>query len=236
MEKLLTQEKTKKVSRRDLGRLFDRQIKTLKERGCPEQIIKMFQKQRDLVLKKASEMQFAEGNIPFIPVIPRTYRGICDLMTMVRYGKKQGYVTINPADIIDEIDTPKNPYYIYDVNYGIALDGASPKQSVNFLKGSSMLPLTVAEVIALCVHTDILSRFFVYAVGSRYKNSSLVPVIRYFDIDHYDRGDLMRGRPFLYICCVDYEGAHYVSPSCGGREEHQQALQHFFAQYLIRKR
>mgnify|MGYP001572774056 CR=1 FL=1 len=64
---------SKKIRKEDLEKLFDSQIKTLKDRGCPEQIVEMLQNQKGSVIQKAGEMTFAEGNIPFVPIIPRTY-------------------------------------------------------------------------------------------------------------------------------------------------------------------
>lgn len=81
----------KEAKRNKLEKLFDSQIATLKDRDCPEEIMKMLQSQKDTVLQKASKMSFAKGNNPFVPVILRTNRSLCfyDMIVMVRNGKKK---------------------------------------------------------------------------------------------------------------------------------------------------
>lgn len=200
-------QETKKAKREDLEKLFDSQIQTLKDRGCPEQIVETLQNQKGSVLQKASEKSFAEGNIPFIPVIPRTYRSPYDLMAMVRNGDKRGYTYLNPTAITDEFDTPKDPYYIYDVEDGEALKGKSPEKAIDIIKKQSRSPLTAAEVMALTTHTDALSRHYVDAIGSRYGRSGLVPSIS------LDFGD----QPKLRWYRLDDSHVRWGSASCGSR-------------------
>lgn len=165
----------KKVKRSDLEKLFNQQIQTLKDRGCPEQVIEALQEQKDKVLKKASEMNMGEGNIPFIPVIKPVYLGYHGLMAMVRNGNRQGYSYLNPNEIKDVIETPNNPYYIFDVENGEAMRGKSPQEAEKLLKKQSRSPLTAAEVINLCIQTDVLSRHYVDAAGSRCESGGEVP-------------------------------------------------------------
>lgn len=148
--------------------LFDSQIQTIRDRGCPEQIVWMLQGQKHSVLQKASEMSFAEGNIPFIPVIPRTHRSPYDLIAMVRIGNKKGYTSLDPLAITDEIETPKDPYYIYDVEEGQAFLGKNLKKAIDIIKKQSRSPLTAAEIMALATHTDVLLQHYLAATGSRY--------------------------------------------------------------------
>jgi hypothetical protein len=200
-------QETKKAKCEDLKKLFDDQIQTLKDRGCPEQIVEMLQNQRSLVLQKASEMSFAEGNIPFMPVIPRTYRSPHDLMAMVRNGDTKGYTYLNPTVITDEFKTPEDPYYIYDVEDGQALLGKSPEEAIDIIKKQSRSPLTAAEVMALTTHTDVISRHYVYASGSRYDGWGRVPDVC------LDDGD----QPGLYCYFLDDSDDHWGSASCGSR-------------------
>jgi len=202
----LTQE-TKKAKCEDLEKLFDSQIQILKDRGCPEQIVEMLQNQRSSVLQKASEMPFAEGNIPFIPVIPRTYRSPYDLMAMVRNNDEQGYTYLNPTAITDEFETPKDPYYIYDVEDGETTRGKSPEKAIDIIKNQSRSPLTAAEVMALTTHTNVLSRHYVWAAGSRFDGSDGVPDV------YLDYGD----RPRLGWLYLDFSNDLWGSASCGSR-------------------
>jgi len=197
----------KKAKHEALERLFDSQIQTLKDRGCPEQIVELLTNQKSSVLSKASEMTFEDGHIPFIPVIPRTYRSPYDLMAMVRNSDKQGYTYLNPTAITNEVETPDEPYYIYDVEDGKALFGKSPEDAEKILKKRSRSPLTAAEVMALTTHTDVLKEHYVWATGSRYVKSGKVPSV------YLDDGD----RPRLNCFYVDYSNDHWGSASCGSR-------------------
>lgn len=159
---------------KDLEDLFDSQIQTLKNRGCPEQIVEMLQRQRSSVLQKASEILFTKGNIPFIPVIPQTRRSAYDLMTMVRNNDEQGYAYMT-TKFTDEFDTPKDPYYVFDIEDGQTFLGKSPEKAIYLIKQQSRSPLTAVEVIALTTHTDVLLQHCVDASGSRYSGSDNVP-------------------------------------------------------------
>ena len=191
----------------DLEKLFDKQIQTLKDRGCPEQIIELLTEQKRPVVFKASEMAFEKGHIPFLPVIPRPYRGLYDLVAMVWNKDKQGCNHLNPVVIIDTIDTPTRPYYIYDVEDGEATLKKSSETAEKVFKKQSRFPLTVDEVIALCIHTDVLSRHTVLAVASRYNNLDQV-LIAY--LDYY-------GQPLFNYTLVSNSHDHWGSPSCGSR-------------------
>ncbi len=202
----LTQE-AKQMKRGDLEKLFDAQIAILKDRGVPEQIVEIFQGQKAAVLKKASEMTFGKDNIPFLPVIPRTFRGPYDLMTMVRNGSKAGYTYFNPTVISDVVDAPKEPYYIYDVEGGESTLGKSPDTVEKVFKQQKRSPLTAAEVMALCVHTDVLSKHNVWACGSRYGGSVGVPDVCL---------DVV-GWPRLGWDYANDSGGRWGSASCGSR-------------------
>lgn len=190
----------------DLEKLFDAQIATLKDRGTPEQIVEILQNQKGAVLKKASEMAIGDGNIPFLPVIPRSFRSPYDLMAMVKNGGKAGYTYLNPTQISDVVDAPQEPYYIYDVEDGSSR-GKSPENAEKTFKSQKRSPLTAAEVMALTVHTDVLSRHYVWATGSRYEFADEVPSVCLGD----------GGRPKL---SWDYSGPSnslWGSASCGSR-------------------
>lgn len=197
----------KQARRNDLEKLFDNQIATLKDRGTPEQIVEILQNQKGVVLKKASEMAIGDGNIPFLPVIPRSFRSPYDLMAMVRNGGKVGYTYLNPTQISDVVDAPQEPYYIYDVEDGNATRGKSPQDAEKIFKSQKRSPLTAAEVMALATHTDVLSKHYVWAAGSRYESAGGVPSV------YLGGGD----RPGLDWSDVDRSDGHWGSASCGSR-------------------
>jgi len=160
------EEKESKPKKEDLEKLFDTQIKILKDRGCPAAvIIDMLQEQRDDVLQKASEIPIGKKHIAFLPVIPRTFLSIYTQMQMVRNGDKIGYTCLKPSEITDVVETPADPYYIFDVEDGEAMLGKSPQNAEKTIKQQNWRGLTEVEVIALAIHTDV--RHCVDALGSR---------------------------------------------------------------------
>ena len=196
---------TERIKFKNLERLFNKQIRTLKERGCSRQIIEMFQEQGAFVLEEASKMLFAKGNIPFLPVIPITYKSLYDLMAMVRNGDKQGANFLKSLAFTDECVTPDGPYYIFNVEDGRATINKNPGEAIEILKNQSRSPLTLAEAIALCIHTDKLIN--IYACGSRYEFPHNVPYIY-----------LAHGQPCLHYCTLNGSyGGPTGSPSCSDR-------------------
>src|SRR3989344_6994819 len=194
-------------AKRDLEKLFDGQIATLKDRGVPEQIVEILQNQKGRVVKKASEMAIGGGNIAFLPVIPRSYRSPYDQMAMVKNGGKAGYTYLNSTQISDVGGAPSEPYYIYDVEDGESMRGKSPEAAEKIFKQQKRSPLTAAEAMALTTHTDVLSRHYVWVTGSRCGSADEVPGV-YLDLGY---------RPGLYWGCVDGSDGHVGSASCGSR-------------------
>ncbi|MFH1612112.1 MAG: DUF5701 family protein [bacterium] len=189
-----------------LAKLFDSQMETLKSRNCPQAILEAFQNKKSEVLSKAAEMEVPEGHIPFIPVIPRSYMGIYGLMPMVRNGDKVGYTYLDPNEITDEVETPKNPYFIYDVEDGKDVLGKSPEKVGKLIKEQKRFCLTADEGIAVCVHTNVLSEHYVDCTGSRYRHSDDVP-------DVY----LVDDRPRLDWSSAGASNGKWGSASCRSR-------------------
>jgi len=186
--------------------LFDSQMETLKSRNCPQAIIEAFQNKKGEVLSKAAEMEVPEGNIPFVPVIPRSYMGIYGFMPMVRNSDKVGYTYLDPNEITDEVETPKNLYFIYDVKDGKDMLGKSPEKAEKLIKEQKRSCLTADEGIAVCVHSKVLSEHYVDCTGSRYEHSDCVPHVC-----------LSGGRPKLDWSDADYSHGKWGSASCRSR-------------------
>ena len=195
----------KMVKRNGLEKLFDSQIATLKDRGTPEQIVEMLANQRSSVVSKAREMTFEDWHIPFLPVIPRTYRSPYDLMSAVRHDG-MGYTCLDPMTITDRIVTPDEPYYVYDVEDGESTLNESSKDVENILESQKRLLPTAAEVVALTTHTDVLSRHYVRALGSQYESAINVTGIY-----------LCGGRPKLVWVSDGGSDLEWGSPSLGSR-------------------
>lgn len=139
----------------ELVSLFDSQIVTLKSLNTPEAIIREFTEQRAYTLQEAwrwhEENLFAEGSIPFLPVIPLSHRGIYDLMAMISTGDGPGINELNPLTLRDEEDFGA-PYYIFDVNCWRTEFSPNFWEASLSIKNAGRSTLNIEEVIALCVH------------------------------------------------------------------------------------
>jgi len=187
--------------------LFDTQIATLEDRGVPKQIVEILQNQRSQVLAKANKMYFDNGCLSFLPVIPRTYLSIYSQMPMVFKSGNAGFTELKPNNITDVIDTPDDPYYIYDIEDGKAMLGMAPMQKAEKLINEQMrFGLTEVEVIALGIHTDVLSKHYVDAVGSRYYSDG----IPYLFLE-------VGKKPVLSRSHLDVDDNHFGAASCGSR-------------------
>lgn len=161
------------VKNNQLKRLFKRQIKRLKKLNCPPEIIKFLKSKKDLVISEANKISYKEEEIPFLPVIPRTLINLNELMKMVYFKDMRGENYLSQYLVIDNIKTPKIPYYIFNVNGGKLFLGIDPKTAIKILNKVSeidnkpRIPLTIDEVIALVIHSNILSRnYYLWAGGS----------------------------------------------------------------------
>ncbi len=190
-----------RMKRENLEGLFDTQIATLKDRGTPEQIVGLLANQRVEVMLKANKMTFKDGHIPFLPVIPRTYRSPYDLMSAVRHEGKVGYTSLHPVEIIDIEKTPDGPYYIYDVEDGQATLGVSSGEAEEIFKSQKRCRHTMAEDIALATHTEVLSRHSLLSTGSRFESDNLATM---------PRMNIEANRPYL-----GWAGKHSSNPQRG---------------------
>lgn len=189
----------KKSKQAQFKELFNSQITTLDGLRTPQQIIDILLKQRSMVVEKASEIAFKKDTIPFIPVIPLTYRSLYDLIAMVRNNNMMGLTYINSSSInyATLIDIP---YYIYGVESGFHAFGFEQQKR---------FPLIVVEAIALCVHAmDVLDKHGVCARGSHYgiKNKELGIYL-----------DNVIGRPILDCCDHASSPNYWGYPSCLSR-------------------
>ncbi len=87
----------------DHAEFFDHQLEVLKSRRVPDDILNEFRAQREAVLAKAKTSVFAEGHIPFLPIIPLGYKGMSadKQMWMIR-----GRNYIDPQLYLDTAPTP----------------------------------------------------------------------------------------------------------------------------------
>ncbi len=189
-----------------LSDLFDRQIKTLRDRGCPSQVLDMLISQKSQVLFRASVMTFKKGRIPFLPVILFSVLSPSAQMAMVRNGNQTGISCLDTNEIKDIVSTPVQPYFIFDVEDGEGMLGRSVRTATELIKDMNRSPLTAAEVISLGIQAKALSKRYVDAGGSRYKSDRCAPFLC-----------LDGGQPGLGWNCVDSSFSECGSASCGSR-------------------
>jgi len=175
------------VKESELVSLFNNQIQTLKDRGCPETILNMLQEQRGSVVEKAKKVTFKEGRVPFLPVIPKLYLSIYTQMAMVKYGSKSGYTYLDVTQLSDVADTSNKPYFVFDVEDGTEMLAKSPRDAEKLIKAQDNRRCLIdVEVISLGIHTDVLSRHYVDASASRYESDDVPGLYPFGDIPKLD--------------------------------------------------
>lgn len=193
----------------DLVKIFFAQIETLKNLGVPLIILEALLQNKNRVIDKSCNMTCVAGNLPFIPVIPQTYLSILSQMAMISNEGNKGYTFMKPTAIRDIVETPEDPYYIYDVEVGKATMGLIPQNSETLINRQGRLKLTVTEVIALGIHAGVLSSHCVDAVGSRFEYLS-----KYYAVPSLQ---ISFGWPKLYHHLFDQAISQFGAASCGSR-------------------
>ena len=148
---------------------FDAQIQTLEDQGCPQIIVNALQKQKDEVLHRARGVNLELGNVLFLPVIPPGWMDIDYQVSMVEMGGRPGQPLLLSSSITDVVETPVTPYYIFDIEDGRATRNKNPISAERIIFEEGRQPLNVPEIIALSIHTGVLSRHNVWAAGCRYR-------------------------------------------------------------------
>ncbi|MFA6584853.1 MAG: DUF5701 family protein [Candidatus Paceibacterota bacterium] len=153
---------------KEFDKLFESQIATLIERGVPEPIRRWLRNSKGDVMRHAMEMTLGKWNIPFLPVISLDQRTVYDLMAMIRTTDgKVGYADHSYS--VEDVEKTSALSYIFDINDGTTSIEANEKNAEKLLAKQNRFPLTITEVVALCVHTDVLSRIgYISALGSRF--------------------------------------------------------------------
>ena len=191
--------------RRDLEKLFDSHIATLKYLGCPEQILKALKNGKGKVLNHAESITIAKGNLAFAPVITPLYLGYHGIVSMVRHNGKSGYIYLDSANIEDVEKVPVHLYYQFDVEDGTKYLGKKPEVSDKLIREEKRLRSTTAEIVSIGTHTDVLSKHYMDAVGSRYGSGGAPDLF------------LLDGRSALSCSSLASAFALWGAASCGSR-------------------
>lgn len=154
-----------------LYKIFEAQLQLLGKRGCPKLITDFLKGRKKDVISWTKEMPSHVERIPFLPVIPFNYLSAYSQILMLRHkGLKgeivtQGFLNLI-SNITDIIDTPKFPYYIFDIEDGSEIF-TSIADTAHILNKQCRSPLTAAEGLMLAIQYDVLSKHFLRMIGSR---------------------------------------------------------------------
>lgn len=159
-----------------MEKLFDSQIKTLRDRNCPELIVTTLKDQRESAIKEASTITIAPQNLPFLPVISKISLNLKTQISMVRNGNFIGITALDPRIIFNATVAapPKSSYYIFDVDAGGETRGQSFDAITTLLAKQGRRRLGDAEIIALATHTNILQKHFLHSGGYYYYPSQII--------------------------------------------------------------
>lgn len=138
-----------------LIKTFDHRMETLKEIGCPKEIIEKLSAQKATVIETSRKI-FQSSNLPyykelgtmlFMPVIPFIEEMTRQLtlsrwdLTCIRFIRR----------VKNLIATPEEPYFIYEVQEG-SWNNFELKEKESHYKKLGYRGLTMAEVVAFNVH------------------------------------------------------------------------------------
>ena len=166
--------KKQRIIKDSLEALFGVQIQTLKDRRCPKRITEILMQTQPRVVAKALKMRFKNDRIPFLPVIPCNYITVFSQMEMVLNENMAGYSSIyrsnttpaNPFSI--NLKIPEEPYYIFNIEDGTGTKSKCPNEDEieRQINKCDRVCLTGIEIIALAVHSDVLSKCRIIGMNS----------------------------------------------------------------------
>jgi len=193
---------------------FDRQVDALTLAGLPAHLdlhdacFRAFlEPLRDLLPPAGVQ---AADRIPFVVVVPDV--GVRDVLAGVHTVGGTGFTTMDDEDVarfhpLPELDVPRAPYLLLDVDTGDDTRGQTPAEVLPQLVARGRSPLTIAEGLAVLVSEPgvLTARNAFSLLGSR-AGDKRVPALWTSD-----------RRPRLGWC---YQGAPHTwlgSASCAGR-------------------
>ncbi|MEX1014522.1 MAG: hypothetical protein WDZ80_05165 [Candidatus Paceibacterota bacterium] len=137
----------------------------------------------DQALHNSNKISIGKGNVPVMPVISRHMKSIPDLMNLLKDHKgNSGKNRLNPVFIRNLYVGQHLFYWIYNVNFGKNLKDRSPLGAEDVISRGAKKPLSIEEVITLCIFYPLHLKYQVVALGSVYGDSkqsyvSEVPVV-----------------------------------------------------------
>lgn len=193
-----------------LQRLFDRYIRRLKDRRLFPAHIECLQAQYPAVIERACSLNLDFSRIAFLPVFPRNLLAsplaaaeMMDKAMRKRIGLSGGYTFVLPELVADVVKVPEVPYFIFNIDKGYSTSGLSPDKAEESFIENGRRGLTDMEIVALGMHSNILSHTNLYAARSCYDGTSGI------DLRMEDGG-----HPVLYHNDRNLDWRHWNIPSC----------------------
>ena len=131
--------------------------------------MEQLQAKKEEVLSRVKEMDIPENHMPFLPVVQRSHVGTGLIMSMMNANTR-----LDPFQIFDSIETPTDPYFVYDVEYGTDTLGKSADSAKTTIESQGREGLIVCEGVALWVHSRTLFKHNLNCVGSYYERADWV--------------------------------------------------------------
>ncbi len=198
-----------------LVELFERQLTTLKELKCSEEIINILEHSRHNVISYCLRINIPPNRIPFLPVITPAYYKIDKLMSMIKYNENPGYVYPDMGgdrypvyDVITQSghSIPFDPYYIISVENGKRTLGKYPNKAFYQIRMEGNEALTAAECASLAMFSAVLAKQSLWTGGSRWENGTQILRI-----------NLIRGQAQLINEHISISGSDTGMPYCKAR-------------------
>lgn len=179
-------------------------------RGKANFIISELRSKQKCAIKRAIKIPIKNDHLPLLPIIPRAILNEALQMNILRGREDGSAFMFRSLERIDDVfEIPPRCYWSVDVD-----DGKehfrylrSPGESVMRLMEKRRFGQTAAEVIALGVHTDVLSEHNLYALYSRDGNGDVPKLISSYP-DNV---------PILTSTSISMGNTDCGSPSCADR-------------------
>lgn len=194
-----------------LQRAFNRYIRRLKDRKLFPEETERLQAEFEAVIQKAVDMRIRPDRLAFLPVFPRAIvSSPLAAATLMNDGMRRrnsmtgGYTFVLPELVMDTVEVPDDPYFLFDIDTGYRTLGMLPDELQRVFDEEGRRGLTDMEIVALGMHGDIFPFANLYAVASRYDRGR--------GIDLRMEG----GHPILCHNDGDLDWQRWSIPSCSG--------------------
>ncbi|MCK9438837.1 MAG: hypothetical protein WCY43_03250 [Patescibacteria group bacterium] len=184
--------------------LFDFQINKLASLDVPAFVMTdpllSLMEFKEKIISRIKELDNSDYllDVWFVPVIPFDIIRVSNQVQFLQFNGNKGYSYFDNDDIENLITVSQTPYYLWGVNNDSS-NSRVPVDSEKFL--------TLSESLALCLHSNILNKYYVKALNSFLKTVKDSPVIHVYrgehpkvDWDYFEdqesSGLLKEARPF----------------------------------------